>query len=434
MTPVTGQVQNVPDAESPHFTATAPAKSTSGEEETRSKSPMEETAAAEGLIGQQVVKDSEYRQATGAGMHARPEDLRTRAQLKAKWAKSKKASIRQERTHLDTGSEQTGRSIPAPSTAREAKASTGEKISSGLARPGDPPEVPAMEASESFRGLHAIAQANLREAMRAAPTAELRAEILEAATSPELAAVGETEQKGRAHAIKQAIGHRDFGGIGAELQREVIRSAAAGRGRAAELMKAATFTPQTGRINVHPSSGADYDTFCHTMRRAMVRSPSFRGEMFGQNKDAKHPITMHLGRGQPRTFVDASHMLRTPPEPGVHTVDLADLAHFGTEPGRPPRPNATTQDQLLIHFMVEARREARTDMSDPRKARNAFRDAHKAGIEAENKFRQEMGQKGRVVGHYSSASNPNEIIFEYKGHSNETITIDNHAQITSIMY
>lgn len=324
----------------------------------------------------------------------------------------------------------------APSAPAELKP-IGESSAAalpGLTRPGDPGEVRTLEDADPFRNLHPIAQANFIEATRSASTSELRAEILKVASSPEFAALGESEQKVRANAIQEAIQNRQFSGIGAELQREVVRSAGAGRGNAAQLMKAAVFNPQAGRINLQPGSGADHDSFCQKMRRAMVRSPSFRKEMFDQNKDTKHPITMQLGHGQPRIFVDGSHMFMTPQQPGTHTVDLDDLQNWGTEPGQRPRPNATTQDQLLIHFMVEARREARTEMTDAKQVRNAFRQAHSAGLRAENKFRSEMGQAGKIISHHSSPSNPSELIFDYKGHSDERVRIDNHAQITSITY
>lgn len=89
--------------------------------------------------------------------------------------------------------------------------------------------------------------------------------------------------------------------------------------------------------------------------------------------DTAHPITMNVGRNQPGTIIDNF---------GTNAVDVGDLSQIPATPAA-GHPNTTTQDEMIVHFMVE-----RNDAAHG----NAFGPAHQAGINAQNAVRAERGQ------------------------------------------
>jgi hypothetical protein len=227
----------------------------------------------------------------------------------------------------------------------------------------------------------------------------------------------------RVENLQKIVEDPRFKGLSDELRTEVIRSAAAGRGTAAELLDAATFTPGVG-LNL-TGSAADQAEFTNILRRSMVRSPSFRAQMNTQNTNGAHPIQMDVGRNQPNVLGDASGMFFTPPAPGRHTVDLADIQQFPHDPTRGATPDATTGDQVVVHFMVEAMNEVQG---------NTFGVSHQRGIDAENAYRADLGQNGRISSR-TFGPGPNQATSVYTGgHNNEVITFDNNGGITNLQF
>jgi hypothetical protein len=241
---------------------------------------------------------------------------------------------------------------------------------------------------------------------------------------PKFNALSAGQKTARLQEMSQAASNPAFAGLNAELRQAVIESAMAGKGTAVELMNAATFTPGVGvQLTGTPQNQAD---FTNMLRRSMVRSPSFRTQMTTQNGNGAHPIRMDLGGGETGAFVDASGMFFTPPAPGRHTVDMSDIARFPPRAGQPPQPNATTQDQNVIHFMAEAINEAQG---------NSFAVSHRRGTDAENQYRRDMGQAGELVDVRDRPGHPGQVLFEYRnGHGNEVVHLDANNQITQIDY
>jgi hypothetical protein len=230
--------------------------------------------------------------------------------------------------------------------------------------------------------------------------------------------------KGPAVEAWKAAHHPDWRKLSPELKAAVKQSALAGRGTAAELMRAATFKPGPG---LHlTGSRADKATFLDTVRRAMVRSPSFRKRMDVQNPDQAHRVRMDLGRNQHGVVIDATGLRWDPPEPGRHKVDLEDLGKYPAVPGGKPHPDATTQEQLMVHFMVEAMAEAR--------GANRHQSHHVAARAAENQYRKDVGQKGETTGAKWGPGRKS-FIYRYRnGHGNETVILGPHSSIQQVRY
>jgi PAAR motif len=91
--------------------------------------------------------------------------------------------------------------------------------------------------------------------------------------------------------------------------------------------------------------------------------------------DAGHPITLNIGRNDSHTVIDSF---------GTNAVDVGDLSQV---PAVPPagHPNATTRDEMIVHFMVERNNAAVTGSPN-------FGPAHQSGIDAQNAMRAERGQ------------------------------------------
>jgi hypothetical protein len=282
-----------------------------------------------------------------------------------------------------------------------------------------------MERSGHFRRLDPAAQTAFRDAMSHATTDADRAAIRHEATSDRFGQLGRPDQASRAAEIRNAVSDSRFAGLNPELRSSVVESAATGRGTSAELMDAATFTPGAGLAVVGTAASpadraADEATFTNMLRRSMVRSPTFRAAMQHQNGETANPVEMRVGRHLPRVFVDASG---EPRSPGIHEVDLADIERFPRDPGRGPHPNATTQDQNVVHFMEEAIREAHGNRSPQA---DDFDAAHASGIHLENAYRRDVGQSGTIEDVHDRRG---QAVFRYHGHRDERVPTT-HNDIT----
>lgn len=122
------------------------------------------------------------------------------------------------------------------------------------------------------------------------------------------------------------------------------------------------------------------------LKHAMLQSPSFSALMFEIRADAQHPVDVKIVNGQADVFVDGFDSRFTL---GMQEIDLADLNHLPTDPP-PASPHAITRGEILAHAMAEARAGALGSDGD----RDEYVHAHKAGIDAQNAYRDDIGQKG----------------------------------------
>jgi peptidoglycan hydrolase-like protein with peptidoglycan-binding domain len=193
--------------------------------------------------------------------------------------------------------------------------------------------------------------------------------------------------------------------------REAMQSGGVDRAERAQLERiaSATFTPGVG-LNVN-GSAADQATYLHMVRREMLTSPTFRNLMNTQNADRAHPLTINVGRNQGGVQIDRFR---------DETIDLTDYEQF---PETPPagNPDATTRGQNLVHFMAEARQGV---------LGNNFDRSHARGIQAENQYRAEIGQRSRLTSSpFDAAGN---IEMRYSNGYRETIQFGGTDGVTGI--
>lgn len=178
---------------------------------------------------------------------------------------------------------------------------------------------------------------------------------------------------------------------------------------AAVTVAAGAMSVAYGGVNITGST-ADVGDFLQMMA---TNSPSGRAAMAQVINDTGHPITVNAGRNQPGTVVDSF---------ATNAVDVGDLSQIpATAPAG--HPNATTRDEMIVHFMVERHHTAVTGSPN-------FAPAHQAGIDAQNAMRAERGQPaitsqvfaghdaaGNAIGrtHYADGTHQDTII---DGHNN----------------
>jgi hypothetical protein len=131
-----------------------------------------------------------------------------------------------------------------------------------------------------------------------------------------------------------------------------------------------------GGLNI---SGQTDDTVAFLQMMASVGTLAGRTSLAGVINDTAHPITLNIGRNDGNTIVDSF---------GTNAVDVGDLSQVPAAPP-PGHPNATTRDEMIIHFMVERNNAAVTGKPN-------FGPAHQAGIAAQNAMRAERGQPAVV--------------------------------------
>lgn len=151
-------------------------------------------------------------------------------------------------------------------------------------------------------------------------------------------------------------------------------------------------------------SDADLRAFRKKLCDCMVTSKVVRDAFLGIAADDGFKVSMDIGRGQPRVFVDAFEFSGNASPPttgrGRHTIDLTDFDKF-------PRVSTTehhymmTLSENLIHALVEAAAGVRSPISaatpaipDPDRAR--FLASHFHAIDEENRYRSEQGMHGML--------------------------------------
>jgi N-acetylmuramoyl-L-alanine amidase len=124
------------------------------------------------------------------------------------------------------------------------------------------------------------------------------------------------------------------------------------------------------------------------LRGGLADSPLIRGLFQDIACDDAHPLTFHVGEDIPNIFIDALEFDPARPgvrSPGHHTWDLKDCTEVLPRVSGNPRDSLFLMHQNLVHGLREARQCALGD---------AQRVAHDRGIDDENLFRQEQGQRG----------------------------------------
>jgi hypothetical protein len=129
-------------------------------------------------------------------------------------------------------------------------------------------------------------------------------------------------------------------------------------------------------------TAADQEVYLAMVRREMLRSNRFYALMMDIKANTRYPVEITVGRDQKGITIDSFDSGRV--KFGAQELDLADLAKLPVDPPA-GQPNACTQGEALIHAMAEASAGANTA--------DAFA-SHAAGIQAQNDYRDERGQKG----------------------------------------
>ena len=128
-------------------------------------------------------------------------------------------------------------------------------------------------------------------------------------------------------------------------------------------------------------AAADVAAMRRTIGGLMARSQTFRNLIVEITSDSGNPVTINAGRNN-AYWVD---------EFATNRVDLNDIAYFDANP-RPGYEWASTQGELIIHWLAERRHAARQGAG--------FGPAHAAPLAAsglQQQFRADIGQIGRIV-------------------------------------
>ena len=150
---------------------------------------------------------------------------------------------------------------------------------------------------------------------------------------------------------------------------------------------AGTVTMTVGGMVVN-GSPEDVAAWMGIVAREMGNSEAFEIEALAMINDTAHPVRFNVGRNN-AFFVDSF---------ANNNVDLNDLAWFDRDPN-PQYPWAPTQGELVTHFVVERRERAVNG--------SGFPAAHAAPIApggAQEQYRQDRSQPGRIVSQVSSAN------------------------------
>ena len=170
---------------------------------------------------------------------------------------------------------------------------------------------------------------------------------------------------------------------------------------------AATFTPGPG-LQV-TGSAADQKAFLDLVRREMARSQTMRDLMTTINNDAAHPVKLDVGRSQPGHFVDAFN------GGGKQTLDLDDIQQFPLDAPK-SHPEGMVQGEQIVHALAEAREGA---------LGQAYGPAHAAAIDAENKYRADLGQSQKLMAppNDTSSGAGGSVIFNFDGGYKEEVHV-----------
>ncbi|MBN8611672.1 MAG: RHS repeat-associated core domain-containing protein [Deltaproteobacteria bacterium] len=176
-----------------------------------------------------------------------------------------------------------------------------------------------------------------------------------------------------------------------------------------EILAAATWRPAGPQSGVRITL-ARADDLLTVVQTAMVLDPNFHAAVVAQDANGANPIQMAVPDGAPRVAVDSARALAGGARQrdwGYHTVDIRDVMAFdsATDPNR-ARPNGTSREQNVVHFMIEAIAEVQiTGGGRPPRGTQAQQDAaqaifdraHAEGIRVENIFRRAVGQQGDLL-------------------------------------
>lgn len=138
-------------------------------------------------------------------------------------------------------------------------------------------------------------------------------------------------------------------------------------------------------------SNAHQQTFREFLRGGLADSPLIRDLFQEIACDTAHPLTVHVGEDIPFIFIDGfqfdasrATIEERVQQPGHHTFDLKDCNVLPRVSGH-PRDSLMLRQQNLVHGLREARQGV---------LGHAFRVCHNRGIDDENIFRKEQGQRG----------------------------------------
>jgi hypothetical protein len=227
---------------------------------------------------------------------------------------------------------------------------------------------------------------------------------------------GEADQ-----AIDAAQADQRFQALPPELQRAVRMGLARGQGNLEELLTAATFNPTVS--SGFRVLGPEREGFLAVLRRAMIVHREFREEVLEQAaRDG--PVIMRVFRNSPRVVVDASEGADGTGPWGRHVVDMADVEAFPSlGDAALPYPTASTAEQNVVHFVIEAIREREITGA------SRFERAHARATEFENRFRLAIGQQGEL----QNVAGTSRLIFSYRGAPDEIVRVLGATTIVDIV-
>jgi hypothetical protein len=258
-------------------------------------------------------------------------------------------------------------------------------------------ETQTLLGNSEFQGLSATRQTELLNGMRTHGSAQA---YLGSMDNNSLLSLAEQSDEPRARSALQAT--MGTGGLSSAENTQVAR------------IQSATFTPGAG-LTLNGST-ADKATALHMVRRTMLNSPSFRTTMNTLKHKKAHPVTLNVGRSQASTFVDSFN------SGGNQTIDLDDIQQWPTTPPA-GHPEAMTQDQNIVHALVEARQGA---------LGNGYSPSHRSAITAENSYRSDIGQTQNLrMPPNDTTSSGGNVTFQYSGGYRETIATSG-SRITGI--
>jgi PAAR motif len=183
---------------------------------------------------------------------------------------------------------------------------------------------------------------------------------------------------------------------------------------AAVSVSGGTMTVVDGGVNI---TGPTADVVAFLQMMGTIGTQAGRASMAQVISDTGHPVTLNVGRNQANTIVDNF---------GSNAVDVGDLSQVpATAPAG--HPNATTRDEMIVHFMVERNHAAVSGSPN-------FGPAHQAGIDAQNAMRAERGQPAitsQVFAGHDAAGNAIGRT-NYADGTHQDAIIDNHNNVIRV--
>jgi len=187
---------------------------------------------------------------------------------------------------------------------------------------------------------------------------------------------------------------------------------------------------QQNALNFTPGDGlelagdqAQQQIFLEMLRREMARSPSFHDLMLRINKDAQHPLYIHVYGTNTMAIFDNFV------GKGAHVIDMADFAKV---PVDPPAgfPEAATQGEWLAHAMAEARTGATATVPQSQ----LYLYSHTMGIDAGNAYRRDRGQEAMRT--RTDSATPSQVTVTYARNGTpvyrETFDRDSQNNVTRV--